>query len=121
MLRLTTGLIAALIVTTTASDLFAWNAAGHRTIASIVWRRLSEERRAELAELLTHHPRYQPDFVESFPDSVKDADPMVRGEWLLQHASVWPDIAYGQIIGTMAKVLQWLVWAFFETPNLDRK
>lgn len=95
MLRLGAGLLAAFIVATSTSDLFAWNAAGHKTIASIAWRRLSEERRAELADLLTQHPRYQQDFVEAFPDSVKDADPMVRGEWLLQHASVWPDIVRG--------------------------
>lgn len=82
-------------LTLTPTDVWAWNAAGHRTIASIIWRRLPEERRAELAELLTHHPRYQQDFVDSFPESVKDADPMVKGEWLLQHASVWPDIVRG--------------------------
>ena len=73
----------------------AWNAAGHKTITSILWRRLSEERRAELADLLTHHPRYQPDIVAALPDSVKDADPMIRGEWLLQQASVWPDLVRG--------------------------
>ena len=48
----------------------AWNAAGHKTITSILWRRLTEERRAELADLLTHHPRYQPDFVAALPDGL---------------------------------------------------
>ncbi len=95
MLRLTAGFLAAFIVVTSTSDLFAWNAAGHKTIASIIWRRLAEERHAELAELLTHHPRYQEDFVTALPESVKDADPLVRGEWLLQQASVWPDIVRG--------------------------
>ncbi len=75
-----------------ATECRAWNATGHRTIASVIWRRLAEERRAELDELLTHHPRYQQDFVEWFPESVREDDPMERAEWSLQQASVWPDI-----------------------------
>jgi hypothetical protein len=76
-------------------ELLAWNAAGHRTIASIIFRRLPEERRLEFGELLTHHPRYQDDFLSALPESLKDADPMTRAEWMLQHASVWPDIVRG--------------------------
>jgi len=74
---------------------WGWNAAGHRTIASIVFRRLPEDRRLELAELLAHHPRFEEDFIKALPESLRNADAMTRAEWLLQQASVWPDMVRG--------------------------
>jgi hypothetical protein len=74
---------------------WAWNAAGHRTITSIIFRRLPEDRRLDLAELLAHHPRFEEDFIKALPESLRNADPMTRAEWLLQQASVWPDIVRG--------------------------
>lgn len=73
----------------------AWNAAGHRTIASIIFRRLPEDRRLELVEIVAHHPRYQEDFVKALPESLREADVMSRAEWMFQQASVWPDIVRG--------------------------
>jgi len=73
----------------------AWNPSGHRTAASIIFRRLSEDRRMELAALLHDHPRYRADFLAAMPESLRDADPQAQAEWLLQQASYWPDIARG--------------------------
>ena len=79
------------IVSAEFSALQAWNGTGHRTIASILFRRLPEARREELAGLLRDHPRYQTDFAELMPESVRTGDREMQAEWLLQQASTWPD------------------------------
>jgi hypothetical protein len=83
------------VVAVVGRDVSAWNATGHRTIASMVFRRLSHERAMELAELLRAHPRFQEDFVAAMPASFRDADSELQAEWLLQQASCWPDIVRG--------------------------
>jgi hypothetical protein len=41
------------------SSLFAWGSAGHEVIAAEAWRQLSPESKAEVIEVLKHHPDYQ--------------------------------------------------------------
>jgi len=91
-LRLVAACLLACIVPAEFSALQAWNGAGHRTIASILFRRLPEARREELAGLLRDHPRFQDDFAAFMPDSVRTGDREMQSEWLLQQASTWPDL-----------------------------
>src|SRR6218665_2044157 len=90
-LRLIALCLLAGIVSAAFSALLAWNGTGHRTIASILFRRLPEARREELAGLLRDHPRDQTDFAEQMPESVRTCDREMQSEWLLQQASTWPD------------------------------
>ncbi|MBL8850682.1 MAG: S1/P1 nuclease [Planctomycetaceae bacterium] len=76
-------------------DVSAWNPTGHRTIASMMFRRLSHERAMELAELLRAHPRFEEDFISAMPAAIESADRELQAEWLFQQASCWPDIVRG--------------------------
>src|SRR5262245_47018286 len=71
------------------SQALAWSDAGHKIVASIALSRLSPAERDKVITILSHHPRFQVDFVEARPEN---ADPE---EWCFQQASVWPDIARG--------------------------
>ncbi len=75
----------------------AFSAGGHRIIAQIAWHQLDENRRAELVELIKHHPRLQQDFISKMPDSVGNGTQEMKDHWLFLQASVWPDLARGAI------------------------
>lgn len=74
---------------------FAWDAVGHRLTAAIALHELTPAKQAALRELLTHHPRYQTDFLDEMPASVRAADSSEQLQWLLGQAAYWPDIARG--------------------------
>ena len=61
----------------------AWNAAGHRLVASIAWDQLDAPTRSELAELLRAHPDYARWLRRA------GADETGRGAFI--EASTWPD------------------------------
>lgn len=61
----------------------AWNAAGHRLVASIAWDRLDQNTRIEVANLLRHHPDYA-----RWLKRAGDAD-VDRAAFI--EASTWPD------------------------------
>lgn len=61
----------------------AWNAAGHRLVASIAWRNLSPEARSEVSDLLREHPDYARWIARA-----TDAD-IERAAFV--ECSTWPD------------------------------
>jgi hypothetical protein len=63
----------------------AWNAAGHRAIASIAYRQLDEPTRRKLADLLERHP--------AAAEWATRDEGVPRTLALLWHASVFPDEA----------------------------
>lgn len=71
----------------------AWSDAGHKIIAAIAWRQLRLEQRQDILRLLSHHPRYDEDFLAVRPESLTEDDD--RHEWIFLQAAVWPDIARG--------------------------
>jgi len=73
----------------------AWDAVGHRLTAAIALNELRPETQEALRELLTYHPRYQIDFLEAMPPSVRVANSSEQLQWLLGQAAYWPDIARG--------------------------
>jgi hypothetical protein len=77
------------------SPALAWNAAGHRIIASIAFRQLSEEEQGQIVALLKKHPRFAADFAEEMPEEVRSGDEKAQNEWLFQQAAVWPDMVRG--------------------------
>lgn len=81
-----------LVVSVAPPQAQAWNATGHRVIASIAFRQLSPTQQAKVAEILTRHPRFAPDFAEPMPDDVRNGDAAAQQEWAFQQAAVWPDM-----------------------------
>lgn len=61
----------------------AWNAAGHRLVASIAWDQLDEHTRSELSQLLRSHPDYARWLRRTGDDQTG------RGAFI--EASTWPD------------------------------
>ncbi len=64
---------------------FAWNDAGHQTIARIAWERLSDAERHSISAMLREHPHFDQYLAKSQP-----ADASVE-EWAFLRASTWPD------------------------------
>lgn len=75
-----------------ANPSLAYNATGHKVIASIVYRQLSESERATLLDILKQHPRYSQDFEDAMPNDVRHDDEDMQAEWLFQQAAIWPDV-----------------------------
>lgn len=73
-----------------ASPVHAWNALGHRVIASIAWQEMNPPARVYVAAVLRRHPRFAEDFSKQMPAGVADED-----EWIFGQAAVWPDLARG--------------------------
>ena len=88
-------LLALILIIGVTGDALAFRAGGHRIIAEIAWQQLDENRRAELAQLLKHHPRLQQDFIDKMPDSVGNGTQEMKDHWLFLQASVWSDLARG--------------------------
>lgn len=84
--------IGLLIGTVVVSPVQAWNATGHRVIASIAFRQLSVGQQAKVAAMLERHPRFAQDFVEPMPEDVRNGDEAAKNEWAFQQAAVWPDL-----------------------------
>ena len=74
---------------------FAWNAHGHRVIASIAFLRLDPDRRLEIANRIRKHPRWEQDFAAKMPDVIKNGGEQIQAEWIFQQAAVWPDMPRG--------------------------
>lgn len=73
----------------------AWNARGHKIIASIVFRQMNARQRSRFVEMLQQHPRFNLDFMENMPTEIEAADTSTRQEWLFQQAAIWPDMVRG--------------------------
>lgn len=73
----------------------AWDAVGHRLSTAVALRYLGPEKQLVLQRLLEQHPRYQADFLDAMPASVRRGDTAEQLQWLLGQAAYWPDIARG--------------------------
>ncbi|HEY4308587.1 MAG TPA: S1/P1 nuclease [Pirellulales bacterium] len=87
--------LACLLLLFPASAVRGWSEAGHKIIASIAFRQLSPAQQSKLAALLKQHPRYAEDFAPHMPPEVGKGAAEIQGEWLLQQAAIWPDMARG--------------------------
>src|SRR5258707_1201174 len=80
-----------LVWSLTVSPAQAWNATGHKIIASIAFRQLTPAEQAKVVAILKRHPRFTDDFADQMPADVRGADEATQNEWLFQQAAVWPD------------------------------
>jgi hypothetical protein len=81
-----------LVWSLTVSPALAWNATGHKIIASIAFRQLTPAEQAKIVAMLKRHPRFIEDFADQMPEEVRGADEATQNEWLFQQAAVWPDM-----------------------------
>lgn len=86
---------AALLLVLTCTSAVAWDSVGHRISAAVALEFVSPELRTELIEILSAHPRYQEDFLDSIPRFIDRNDEAELSRWLLGQAAYWPDIARG--------------------------
>lgn len=70
----------------------AWHEAAHRATAAIAFEQLRADERKRIVQILRQHPRYAEDFLRHMPDGIATADDDAQGAWLLQQASIWPDL-----------------------------
>ena len=87
MKKLTSLLLVVILSLTLANQpIYAWNAHGHRVIASIAFMRLEPYRQLEIANRIRKHPRWDQDFAAKMPEVVKDGDEQVQAEGGSEHA-----------------------------------
>jgi hypothetical protein len=72
------------------SSLFAWDDAGHMTIAAEAFRQMSPELQAQAIEVLKNHPEYE-QWLKSY-HPIPDID---IGTYLFMRCSTWPDEVRG--------------------------
>jgi len=81
-----------LLISWTVTPALAWNATGHKIVASIAFRQLTAAEQAKIAAALKRHPRFTEDFAEEMPEDVRSGGEAVQQEWIFQQAAVWPDL-----------------------------
>lgn len=97
------------------SPAWAWNWTGHKIIASIAVRQMSEEEQTRAVAILTRHPRFTEDFSDAMPEEVRGEEAAAQREWLLQQAAVWPDLVRS---GPAAKtVFHRATWHYINVPH----
>lgn len=74
------------------SPAYAWHALGHKATAAIAYDQLSLSNQRAFVAILRQHPRFEEDFVAHMPAEVAAGDAGEQGNWLLQQASIWPDL-----------------------------
>jgi hypothetical protein len=79
-----------------ASFAWSWNAAGHKIVAEIAWRKLDAATQSKVVEILRKHPRFNQDFKPRMNSEVGQETTAVKDHWIFCHAAVWPDIARSQ-------------------------
>lgn len=72
-----------------------WDAVGHRLSTAVALSYTSPDKQTLLLQLLAQHPRYQEDFLDAMPASIRTRDSREQLQWLLGQAAYWPDIARG--------------------------
>jgi hypothetical protein len=60
--------------------------------AAIAFEQLEDEQRQRVVRILRAHPRFADDFAAHMPAEITAGDASAQGSWLLQQASIWPDL-----------------------------
>ena len=71
----------------------AWHDVAHRYTAELAFASISAATQREVTAVLREHPRYQEDFAAYMPAEIAAGSEYEQGEWLLEQASIWPDLA----------------------------
>jgi hypothetical protein len=86
-------ILALAILTSLASPVLAWSAAGHKFVASVAFARLTSAEQQKVIEILREHPRFTPDFADKLPSEATDDES--QHEFYFQELAVWPDVVRG--------------------------
>jgi S1/P1 Nuclease len=84
--RLVVAALALAVCLQSARPAVAWNETAHMVVALIAYRRLSDEQRKQVGEILKAHPHYKSILIAGKPPDVDE------GEWAFLRASFWPDM-----------------------------
>lgn len=93
----------------------AWNAAGHKATARIAFELLSTEQRQEVSRILLTHPRFKEDFQAAMPRHIRNRSASAQALWVIQQASIWPDIVAIQDGRTRARFHR-VTWHYINLP-----
>ena len=74
------------------STAYAWHATGHKATAAIAFEQLSAADQSAVIAILRQHPRFAEDFVAHMPADMSARSDAEMGSWLMQQASIWPDL-----------------------------
>jgi hypothetical protein len=98
------------------SSSIAWNAATHKFIASIAFRKLTKTQRMQIADAIRNHPRFVEDFNRKMPEEISSGNAEMQAEWIFQQASIWPDLARG-FNDEDKKKYHRSVWHYLDRPQ----
>jgi hypothetical protein len=84
--RLVVAALALALCLQSARPAVAWNETAHMVVALIAYRRLSDDQRKQVGEILKAHPHYKSILITGKPPDVDE------GEWAFLRASFWPDM-----------------------------
>jgi hypothetical protein len=87
--RLRVGAAALIAAACCSAPAIAWNALGHRVVASIAYGQLDEATRKLIADTIRRNPRFDEDFAPNLPAEDQD-------RFIFQQAAVWPDMIRGK-------------------------
>ncbi len=79
--------LAAVLILSHASAVFAWNDTGHQIISLMAYRQLEPKVKVEIDRLLKSHPRYYDDLLGGMK-----VDPAAEAQIAFDKSSTWPDI-----------------------------
>ena len=97
--------------------LYAWNPGTHRISSQIAWDELTPDVKKKVIQILQSHPRYEDDFNKEMPKDVRVGTKDNRFAWLLQQASVWPDIVRDLSNGNQRAVFNRSRWHWVNVPH----
>src|SRR5687768_6486660 len=85
--------VLALVLTLLPQAASAWNDTGQWLVALVAWERLDDTTRAALIKVLRAHERFNADFKDKMPESIRAADAATQNRWIFLQATIWPDLA----------------------------
>jgi hypothetical protein len=101
----------------TSLPALAWHEVGHKVTAAIAFDQLNQQQQNQVISVLREHPRFEQDFHSKMPDDISNGTEYEQGKWLLERASVWPDLVprLGDAVRTQYNRSRWhyinmLVW-----------
>ena len=89
MRKLIVTLITALLA---CGPALAWHETGHRATAAKAFDAMDAGMRSRVTGILRAHPRFGDDFAGLMPARVAAGSDADQGKWLLEQASIWPDL-----------------------------
>jgi hypothetical protein len=77
--------VSLLLVLVCAAPASAWNDRGHMVVARLAWRKLTEQQRGQVVNILRNHPHYAEFLAANRPEGFSE------DEWVFMRAATWAD------------------------------